>query len=101
MARAAVVTSFTVDSVLVALAGLTSTVTRAAAGTNSRRRFSRFAPTSAVKKLIPVALPPGRARLVTRPSLTGSSLTEKAMGIVVVAALAANTAAGPKGAMTE
>src|SRR6516165_5222527 len=99
MARAAVVTSFSVDSVLVALAGLTSTVTRAAAGTNSRRRFSRFAPTSAVKKLIPVALPPGRERLATRPSLTGSSLTAKTIGIVEVAALAANTASGAMAAI--
>jgi hypothetical protein len=58
----------------------------------TRSRFSRFAATSAVKKLMPVALPPGRARLATRPSLTGSSLTPKTMGTVVVAALAANSA---------
>src|SRR5262249_21386511 len=55
---------------------------------------------STVKKLIPVRLPPGRARLVTRPSLTGSSGTPKTMGIVVVAALAAN-AAEPSAAITE
>src|SRR5215468_5272471 len=30
-----------------------------------------------VKKLIPVRLPPGRLRLATRPSLTGSSATPK------------------------
>ena len=42
---------------------------------------SRFAITSAVKKLIPVALPPGRARLATRPSLTGSSGNTKAIGM--------------------
>jgi hypothetical protein len=36
-------------------------------------------------KLMPVALPPGRATLTTRPSLTGSWLTMKEMGIVVVA----------------
>ena len=46
-----------------------------------------------MKKLIPVRLPPGRARLATRPSLTGSSATLKTIGIVVVAALAANAAA--------
>src|SRR5262249_19716694 len=40
-------------------------------------------------KLTPVALPPGRARLATRPSLTGSVPTPKTIGIVVVAALAA------------
>ena len=31
--------------------------------------------TSEAKKLIPVALPPGRAKLATRPNLTGSSAT--------------------------
>src|SRR5215831_7911252 len=55
---------------VVALVGLTSTATRAAAGSRSRKSPRRFATTSAVKKLIPVALPPGRARLATRPSLT-------------------------------
>jgi hypothetical protein len=33
---------------------------------------------------------PGRARLATRPNLTGSSPTLKTIGIVVVADLAAN-----------
>ena len=46
--------------------------------------------------LIPVRLPLGRARLVTRPSLTGSSETEKRMGIVVVASLAASAVASPQ-----
>ena len=41
---------------------------------------------------MPVALPPGRARLATRPSLTGSSPTPKTIGIVAVAALAASVA---------
>jgi hypothetical protein len=53
------------------------------------RRSSRFAAGSADKKLMPVMFPPGRARLATRPSLTGSLRT----GIVVVAALAANAEA--------
>ncbi len=48
----------------------------------------------------PVKLPPGRARLVTRPSRTGSSGTAKTMGIVAVA-FAANAAAGlPTAAIT-
>jgi hypothetical protein len=55
-----------------ALVGLTSTATRVAAGTSSRNSSSRFAANSTAKKLIPVSLPPGRARPVTRPSLTGS-----------------------------
>ena len=43
-----------------------------------------------------MTLPPGRLRLATRPSLTGSSPVVKTMGIVVVAALAAG-AAGCRG----
>ena len=41
----------------------------------------------------PVTLPPGRLRLATRPSATGSLLVVKTMGIVVVVAFA-TTAAG-------
>jgi hypothetical protein len=47
------------------------------------------------EKLIPVALPPGRPRLATTPSLTGSSGMVKTVGIVVVAALAASTGTEP------
>ena len=82
--------SFDVDSVFAGLAGLTSDRNTSAAGTNSRSSSSCFAASSRLKKLIPVRLPPGRARLATRPSLTGSSPLTKTMGIVVVAALAAN-----------
>src|SRR5262249_734445 len=70
--------------------GLTSTAIRVAPGTSWRRSSNRFAANSVAKKLIPVRLPPGRARLVTRPSLTGSSDTTKTTGMIVVAALAAN-----------
>src|SRR5262249_39337110 len=45
------------------------------------------------KSLIPVALPPGRLRLATRPIFTGSAPMTKTMGIVSVAALAASVAA--------
>ena len=61
-------------------AGLSSTATRVAAGTSSRSSSSRFAANSAEKKLTPVRLPPGRARLATRPSLTGSSATRRQWG---------------------
>src|SRR6266436_6221781 len=37
----------------------------------------------------PVTLPPGRARLVTSPSVTGSGAEAKTIGIVLVACLAA------------
>ena len=53
-------------------------------------RPSRLASISLAKKLIPVTLPPGRARLATRPSGTGSSLTPNTTGMVDVAALAAS-----------
>src|SRR5262249_9881630 len=95
MVRAAGSTSLNVVSVFVALAGLTSPATRVAAGTSARRSSSRFAVNSPTRKLMPVRLPSGRERLATRPSLTGSSATAKTMGIVVVAALAANATAGP------
>src|SRR5262245_54231427 len=92
MAAAAGSTSLNVVSVVVTLAGLTSTATRFAVGTNARRSSSRFAVNSALKKLMPVTFPPGRARLATSPSLTGSAPVRKAIGIVVVAALAASAA---------
>jgi AAA domain len=72
------------------LAGLTSTATRAACGTSTRRSSSRFPASSEVRILTPVMLPPGRERFVTRPSRAGSSPTRKTTGSVVVAALAAN-----------
>src|SRR5262245_55821226 len=78
-----------VSSVVEELFGLTSTAIRTALGAKSCRTPSRLATTSADLRLMPVALPPGRARLVTRPSLTGSSATPKTIGIVLVAALAA------------
>ena len=46
---------------------------------------------------MPVALPPGRAKLATIPSLTGSSPTPKTIGIVAVAALAASVGTLPRG----
>ena len=75
MAWAAVATSLNVVSVFVGLAGLTRAAMRVARGTISRKSSSRFAVNSPLKKLIPVRFPPGRARLGTRPSLTGSSPT--------------------------
>src|SRR5208337_1704690 len=48
-------------SALAAFAGFTSTAIRTALGTKSCRSRSRLVTTSRVKKLMPVALPPGRA----------------------------------------
>src|SRR5215472_11462437 len=72
--------------------GFTSALTTAGWGTNSCSNPNRFASRSLEKKLTPVTLPPGRARLATRPSLTGSVPLPKTMGIVVVAAFAASAA---------
>ena len=41
---------------------------------------------------IPVTLPTGRLRLVTRARLTGSAAVSNTMGMVVVAAFAASAA---------
>src|SRR5262249_51251393 len=61
---------------------------------------SRFAINSSPKKLTPVRFPPGRARLATTPSPTGSWAAIKAIGIVVVAALAAGAAVVALAAIT-
>jgi uncharacterized membrane protein YhaH (DUF805 family) len=100
MARAPANVSLSVDSEVIALEGLTSTATRVAAGTISRTSSSRFAANSVAKLLIPVTLPPGWARLATRPSLTGSSPLLKTIGIAVVTALAAIAALFPNAAIT-
>src|SRR6516162_3860978 len=91
-AWAASVTPWTVISALVGLAGLTSTATRTAFGINPRRSASRFVVTSVVNQLKPVTLPPGRAKLVTRPSSTGSKPIAKTIGTVAVASFAARAA---------
>src|SRR5262249_15109231 len=81
---------------VVSLAGSDGLIRRAmrlAAGTISRSNCMRLATSSLEKKLTPVALPPGRLRLATKPSLTGSPATPNTIGIVVVAALAASPAA--------
>jgi hypothetical protein len=51
-----------------------------------------LATSSAFWLLIPVALPPGRLRLATNPSSTGSSAIRKKIGMIDVAALAARVA---------
>src|SRR5262249_36881982 len=97
MARAASGKSRKVASALGPLPGLISTATRTALGASSCSRPNRLAATSQMKMLMPVALPPGRARLDTRPTFTGSSPTPNTIGIVVVAALAALAASVPPG----
>jgi hypothetical protein len=48
----------------------------------------------------PVMLPPGRARLATIPTFTGSSLVKNTIGIVFVALLAASAPTVLKAAIT-
>src|SRR5438105_4797507 len=52
--------------------GFDKTATRASPGTISVRSWSRLPASSAVWRLGPVTLPPGRWRLATKPFPTGS-----------------------------
>ena len=71
-----------------------------AAGSNSRSSSSRFCPTSTFKLVTPVKFPPGRFRLATRPSATGSLAVSNTIGIVAVAAFAATDEGLPPAAIT-
>ena len=61
---------------------------------NSRR----LRETSTLRLVTPVRLPPGRDRLLTMPSATGSPPISKTIGIVAVADFAANATSAPPGA---
>ena len=63
-----------------------------AVGTSSCSNCSRFGAISTFNWVTPVTLPPGRLRLATRPSRTGSPPVSKTIGMVVVAAFAASAA---------
>ena len=65
--------------------------TRTSLGTASLSISNLLVFSSTAKVENPVTLPPGRARLATRPSPTGSPTFVITMGMVVVALLAANT----------
>jgi hypothetical protein len=69
-----------------------------ALGSSSCKISSRFGPSSVVNTLTPVALPPGRFRLLTSPNLTGSSPTINASGADVATAFAANAVTLPPAA---
>ena len=71
-----------------------------AVGTSSCSSSSRFGPTSTLKEVTPVRLPPGRFRLATSPTSTGSLPIPKTIGIVAVAAFAANAAGVPAATIT-
>ena len=67
-----------------------------ALGTNSPKSPRRFGINSEDNRVAPVTLPPGRLRLATRPSLTGSAPVWNTIGIVAVAAFAASAGAEPR-----
>ena len=79
----------------VELLGFTSAAIVVSEETTSRMSSSRFANIMEVSPLTPVALPPGRLRLVTRPSFTGSVEQVNTIGIVAVAALTASAGGSP------
>src|SRR4029453_11523663 len=57
-------------------------------GTSCAANSRRFSTSWAPRKLTPLTLPPGRLRLATKPSLTGSLAVLNTMGMVAVDALA-------------
>src|SRR5262249_23511369 len=77
-----------------AFLGFKSTAMTLASGTKRWNRSNRFADNKLLRKVAPVILPPGRLRLATSPSLTGSLPRLKTIGIDVVACLAASAATG-------
>jgi hypothetical protein len=85
--RAAVCASCQNDGV-VGLLSLPSTAMRVIPGTACLNTSPRLPPSSVPKSVVPVMLPPGRARLVTMPARSGSSTGAITIGIVVVARFA-------------
>src|SRR5215472_144413 len=69
--------------------GSTSAAIAVACGSSSRSSPNRFASNATVQKLTPVALPPGRLKLATSPSFTGSEPVKKTIGMIEVAFFAA------------
>jgi hypothetical protein len=64
-------------------------------GTTSRKSSSRLPARSAARVARPVTLPPGLARLATRPLLTGSPAVANTIGMTDVARLAAKIVGVP------
>ena len=69
--------------------------TRASLGTASLSISSLLVFSSVSKLENPVTLPPGRARLATKPAPTGSTAFVITMGMVLVAFFAANAGCRP------
>ena len=62
---------------------------------------TRFALRSGPKIVLPVILPPGRAKLATNPARTGSPIAIMTIGTVVVAIWAARALVDPNATMTS
>jgi hypothetical protein len=69
-----------------------ATALRETPGSASLSSSTRLGTSSGPRKVNPVIFPPGRARLATSPSPTGSPMTGVTMGTVVVACCAARAA---------
>jgi len=65
------------------------------------QQLQRFDPSSTPNTVTPVRLPPGRLRLVTSLTSTGSNPIMKTIGIVVVVAFAAGAEGLPIAAITD
>jgi hypothetical protein len=76
-------------------AGLNKVATRVTRGAISLSSSTHFPPMVVSKFVKPLVLPPGRARLATKPRSTGSLTPVKAIGIVRVACCAAVNAGPP------
>ena len=81
---------------LCCLAATRRSPTRASLGTASLSISSLLVFSSGAKLESPVTLPPGRARLATKPAPTGSPAFVITMGMAVVAFLAANADGVPE-----
>src|SRR5262249_40706707 len=91
MALAASPITLISDSVSDSNCGLARMAIVLAVGSNCKRRLSRLGAASVYDAVTPVILPPGRLRLATKPSLTGSPAMPKRIGMLEVAFLAAGS----------
>src|SRR5262249_39923376 len=78
---------------------LTSTATRRIPAAASLRISIRLWASSVPYIVTPVTLPPGRARLLARPSAIGSAIGARTMGMVVVCRFSASAAGVPVSTM--
>ena len=70
-------------------------------GTSSDSSSNRLGTSSANMALMPVRFPPGRAKLATRPALTGSLPMRKTIGIAEVALFATSAGSSPAARITS